>query len=389
MLFLPRLFTSLPFRGLSLAAFGVGLLPAENLPGVIDTRVLYHNPAVYAAWPAMVRAGNGDVLVTFIRTEQHMSPNGAVSLMRSTDNGTSWSEPVDVVDTPIDDRECGLTVAPDGSLLLHVRSVHWKAATYEQLGPEAYRREWLERWAAEVSTPDYLAAADLDGSHVYQSTDHGHTWQRRGRGPDSIHGGITLRDGSLLVAGYREELDAARLYRAASPGAPWETVAIIASPSPELRFGEPHVAQLPSGRIVVMMRATARAYDDTRADLFLWQVYSDDGGTTWTDPVPTPMLGFPPHLTVLNDGRLLCTYGRRRAPYGQRAMISADGITWNPASEIVLRQDAPNHDLGYPASLEITPGRILTVYYQKPAWDPADKHRHTTAISATTWMLPE
>ena len=46
-------------------------------------------------------------------------------------------------------------------------------------------------------------------------------------------------------------------------------------------------------------------------------------------PRPTPMWGCPPHLLALGDGRLLCTYGYRRAPFGVRACLSHDGgETW-------------------------------------------------------------
>ncbi len=145
---------------LALAASFTGRAKPEH-------RILYHDPAVYSAWPAIARADNGDLVLSFIRTEQHMSPNGAVTVMRSTDNGVTWSKPFDAVDTPLDDREGGLTMAPDGELLLHVRSVFWKAETYDALGPEAHPRNWLERWMQEVEQPDYLAAADWDGSHVY------------------------------------------------------------------------------------------------------------------------------------------------------------------------------------------------------------------------------
>lgn len=355
-----------------------------------EHRILYHDPAVYAAWPAIARAANGDLVLSFIRTEQHLSPDGAVTVMRSTDNGRTWSKPVDAVDTVLDDREGGITTTSDGELLLHVRSVFWKPETYDALGPEAYPRPMLERWMNEVVQPDYLAAADQNGSHLYSSTDHGQSWQHIGWGPDSIHGGITLADGSLMVTAYREAGDSVRIYRANDSRSPWQRIRTIASPSaPNLRFGEPHLAQLPGGRIVVMMRATARPYDDRKKNLFLWQVYSDDNGATWSDPIPTPMMGFPPHLLVLNDGRLLCSYGRRAAPFGQRAMISGDGITWTHTAEITLRDDAPNHDLGYPVSIETTPGEILTFYYQKPDWNPADKHDHTTAISQTRWKLPK
>lgn len=99
------------------------------------------------------------------------------------------------------------------------------------------------------------------------------------------------------------------------------------------------------------------------------------------------MLGFPPHLLVLQDGRMVCTYGYRRAPCGERACVSRDGITWDLANEIVLRDDNPSHDLGYPASVETAPGEILTVYYQKPAFDPTDKLRHKVGIYATRWRV--
>jgi len=42
------------------------------------------------------------------------------------------------------------------------------------------------------------------------------------------------------------------------------------------------------------------------------------------------MVGNPPHLIRLRDGRLAVTYGYRSPPYGIRARLSADeGQTWS------------------------------------------------------------
>ena len=60
----------------------------------------------------------------------------------------------------------------------------------------------------------------------------------------------------------------------------------------------------------------------------------------------------------------LCTYGRRKPPYGIRACLSADGgRTWLLEREIVLRDDLPNRDLGYPTIVEYEPGKLFTIYY--------------------------
>ena len=110
----------------------------------------------------------------------------------------------------------------------------------------------------------------------------------------------------------------------------------------------------------------------------------------YNDP---PFWGFPPHLLTLSDGRLLCTYGYRRAPFGERACISDDGVTWDRRREIVLRDDADSGDLGYPATIEVDSGELITVYYQSPhatppaRMDPPDPLREKPDIIATYWNI--
>jgi hypothetical protein len=96
----------------------------------------------------------------------------------------------------------------------------------------------------------------------------------------------------------------------------------------------------------------------------LWQSESTDGGKTWTRPSRTPIWGFPADLLVLKSGKILCTYGYRRRPYGVRACLSHDeGRTWDYRNEIVLRNDAPGPDCGYPSSVQRQDGTIFTAYY--------------------------
>ena len=379
---------------LSLSPF----LIASSHPEVIQHLSIYEKRDAYSAWPAIGRAANGDILVLFTRTEEHMSPNGEILMVRSKDNGESWSAPTILFDTIVDDRESGLTVLRDGRLLTHLRSVKFPVSTYTTMSDTSYPPELRERWADYVSQEEYQNADDLHRAWQTVSSDNGYTWSKPAPGADSIHGGIQLADGSLLVASYREHGGKIGVYAADNPETEWSQVATIACPdevADKIRFGEPHILQLPSGRITMMIRATAKPYDDQSLLCHLWGSYSDDNGRTWAPAYETPLWGFPPHLTLLSDGRALCSYGHRRPPYGQRACISEDGVNWSLENEFILRDDAPNKDLGYPVSIELGPGRILSVYYQpnvpkgsNPETRPPHPNRKKPSILGTIWHLP-
>lgn len=349
----------------------------------------------YTAWPAIARAADGSLLVAYTDSDEHMGPDGRIMAVRSVDEGQTWSEPFLIYDTPLDERESGLTQLRDGLLIVHTWSTKHTPKSYAAMGEGAYYPEIVAAWVDQVSLPAYEEAAPLAGAWVHRSTDGGRTWSEPARGPDTIHGGIELRDGGLLVASYKESRDFVTIHAADRWDGEWKKISSVHSPEPDsIRFGEPSLAQLPNGRIVLMMRVTTKPYNDSDDRCFLWSAYSDDGGESWSEPFETPLWGFPPHLLVLSDGRLLVTYGHRRSPFGQRAAVSADGINWDVGDEVVLRDDAPNLDLGYPASIELTDGRVLTVYYQShptdtlrpPAGPPPSRHKPD--IVATIWSVP-
>lgn len=374
-------------------------IPDETDPSQKPERrhiTLYEKRDAYCAWPAIARAKNGDIVVMFTRTEEHLGPNGEILLSRSTDNGESWIPPAIAYDTPLDDRESGITRLNNGDLLAHFRSVQWKPDNYLGLPENAYETSLLGRWMYYVQQPAYLDAGRLDGAWHAVSSDSGYTWSAPVPGRDSIHGGLQLADGSMLVASYRDDGGHIGVYAADSSLGTYSEIATVTCPRRDtIRFGEPHILQMESGRILMMIRATAIPYDDESPLCNLWGTYSDDGGKTWAEPYETPLWGFPPHLLQLEDGRILCSYGHRRPPYGQRAAISTDGITWKKADEFIIRDDAPNKDLGYPVSIELEPGRILTVYYQPNVppgstqrMTPPDPLRVKPGILGTIWELP-
>jgi Neuraminidase (sialidase) len=93
------------------------------------------------------------------------------------------------------------------------------------------------------------------------------------------------------------------------------------------------------------------------------QTESKDGGKTWSEPHSIGVWGLPSHLLRLRDGRLLMTYGHRRKPFGNQARLSTDnGKTWGEA--IILSEDGIGGDLGYPSTVELADGTLLSVWYE-------------------------
>ena len=156
----------------------------------------------------------------------------------------------------------------------------------------------------------------------------------------------------------------------------------------ERNYHEPHVAELPDGRLLGLIRfEKAPNGPEPKAlglqDFSLFQSISSDGGSTWSQAEPLDFHGSPPHLLVHSSGTLIGSYGYRQEPYGERIMLSYDGAaSWT--YDYILRDDGPDRDLGYPSSIELDDGSILTMYYQKPA-SKTDK----CALLWSRWSLPE
>lgn len=102
-------------------------------------------------------------------------------------------------------------------------------------------------------------------------------------------------------------------------------------------------------------------------DVFtLYQTESCDGGKTWSQPhrLLPDNGGSPAHIMHHSSGTLIVTYGYRQPPYSIKAMFSNDGgKTW--ANETVISPDLECHDIGYPSTIELFDGSLITVFYSK------------------------
>jgi len=357
----------------------------------ISTRILYRQPDRYLGWPTVARLPDATLLVAFSGGRlRHVCPFGQTLLIRSQDDGETWSEPEIINDSPLDDRDAGLLVTATGAVLLTWFTSDLFARKFERYikleSPEV-EAAWMER--VRSVSPDVLNAHL--GNWVRRSLDGGQTWESPKRLlASSPHGPALLRNGDLIQVGWQHADLERRLIveRSVDHGQTWHQLSLIQSPGclgPGGYLGEPHVVEAADGRLVAMFRSVVHQPGVSSAGklpLFLHQSDSFDGGTSWSIPRPTPIWGYPPHLLRLADSSLLVSYGHRRDPMGQRCCLSRDhGQTWEIQNTIQF-PCAPDADHGYPSTVELAPGEFLTVYYQI---HPPDTF---PSLMATRWKLP-
>ena len=337
--------------------------------------VISMRPELYHGWPTLARRRNGELLLVCSGgRESHVGPFGWVELMRSKDEGRSWSFPRVLLDGPIDDRDSGVLETAKGTLLVTTfTSIGYESILrqVEKLEPgheSAWPQEKLKRWQA---LHQRLNPAERDvelGSWMIRSTDGGRSWSVPYRClVNSPHGPIQLSDGRLLYAGkifwYGRTVEGEGrigVCESTDDGQSWRWLAEIPARKGDRHqdYHELHVAENRNGTLITHIRNHNRANE--RETL---QSESADGGKTWSTPHPIGVWGLPSHLLRLRDGRLLMTYGHRRPPLGNQARISEDsGKTWSSA--MIISGDGTSSDLGYPSTVELKDGSLLTVWYE-------------------------
>ena len=330
----------------------------------------------YHGWPTLVRRSNGELLVVCSGgRESHVCPFGRVELIRSYDDGATWTFARTLLDGPSDDRDAGILETPKGTLL----ATTFTSLAYEPIFNRALEAagtskpqmtaSQLARWQAAHERLNAEQRTKQLGCWMIRSEDGGSNWSPAYRVPvNSPHGPIALADGRLFYAGAALWTDE-RLVQACvseDDGLTWRVISTIPARDGDdaKAYHELHAVETNSGRLIVHIRN-----HNTKNAGETLQTVSDDGGKTWTTPRSIGVWGLPSHLLRLNDGRILMSYGHRRQPLGNQARISRDdGTTWS--EPIIIQGDATSSDLGYPSTAEITPGRLVTVWYEKIKENP-------------------
>lgn len=351
----------------------------------ILSRFVVHQGPEPALFPGLARAANGDLLVGFC-TRFDCLPEGAAYLLRSCDEGRSWSEPVPVLRSRKPDGcinlSVGLTTLRDGTVLYPCCDVRMT-------------RKWDQH------------DADLI---ILRSADHGRTWSAPApcfagvQEPFAYGRILECADGTLLcpIWGKRVQEEAWRsgVIRSRDGGHTWGEYATIAydpdatcpAPSPDdyhcAGYNETTLLELPDGRLLAVLRQ--QGVHGGRRELD--RAMSADGGRTWTTPTRMNLWGTSPSLHLLSSGFIVLGYRNHLGnPQGLDApgvgvSLSHDGgLTW---SEHSLLEDSQGHryahefEAGYPAFLSLGDGSTLVVFYSYDPALPAERYLAANILSA-------
>jgi Neuraminidase (sialidase) len=296
-------------------------------------------------FPSVAKLTNGELLVVYYDSPEHVSPAGRISLVRSRDAGRTWSAPEVIVDTPLDDRDPSITVTRNGRLLV----------------------------SYFVRNPDGSGG----GVFVTRSDDGGVKWSGPVRidsrliGPSTSARILELGSGDLLIPIYGVTKNGANeratIVRSRDRGVTWprqNEVEIAATPG--INFQEPALVEV-EGRLLAVMRTDStdnRAYETT----------SIDGGTMWSEPAAIDSAAQASELIALPPrdepaGSVVHAWADWSRRYGDSRPTVVQRIRW-PAGlstpvfgEPRVLYNSRCDDAGYPSGVVLDDARLFIVFY--------------------------
>jgi hypothetical protein len=298
-------------------------------------------------FPTAAMLKSGEIVVVYYDSPDHVSPAGRISMVRSRDQGRTWSAPVVVVDGPSDERDPNIVETARGT------------------------------WLVSYFESDASKSPTSQGVFVIRSTDEGKTWSAPAAVGTTLRGAATsarivqMDNGDLLLPLYGAipgGADAvAAVIRSADDGLTWppDGEATMASAA-GVNFVEPALGYLGGGRLLAMIRTEG-------AERAAFETYSLDSGRTWSAATRTPLIAQASDLLPVIDEQktlLVHTWGDTSGRFGDSRPTVMQVIRFREfptarwtGEPRVLHQGHCWSDEGYPSSVRLRDGRVFTVYY--------------------------
>ncbi len=315
----------------------------------------------YEGFPGVCRLANGDLLAVFYAGHDHMDwprpdlpRRGRICVMRSTDEGKTWSKPKTLIDEPGGERDPSISQLKNGTVICSYYDTIWyehgRVCDLKTIRSFDNGKTWSEP-PSHVPAPWYTAKQRQDvidnAGPPAKSASNQKPIREKFKAINATTRPVReLSDGTLVLpiyGQYDDEPYRCALARSRDGGKTWGDISMI---SEEHHHCEPDVIELPDSRLLCIMRPC------------MCQVISTDRGRTWSKPTRL-LRGEAPGLLLTRSGILLC--GHRERP-GTRTgtILSTDfGKTWSQSRMIDFAGGA------YPSFVELSDGRVLCLHYQE------------------------
>lgn len=299
------------------------------------------------AWPNLTLLPDGTILAIIFNQPSHLSSEGDVECWGSADGGRFWHRRSVVTSHEPGTARGNVAVglAHNGDLVVLVSG--WGYAP-------SFRDRRLPPWVCRSTDGGFTWTVDSSPGAV--AFPAGADREDRGELMIKPFGDINAMSGRRLAASFYHDYGTVWMLFSEDDGHTWGEGAVLS----DAGRGETAVLRLRADRWLAASR-TERLPDETTPAVGLELFISTDEGRHWhARGALTAPQQHPGHLLRLRDGRILLTYGMRDL-YAIGCRVSADeGATWGAAQVLVPLEKA---DLGYPASVELADGTLVTAYY--------------------------
>ena len=343
----------------------------------------------YQAVPDACRLKNGDIIAVFYDGDNHVTypnseyPNaGRICLIRSKDEGRTWSNPTVIYDDLNDNRDPHINQMSDGSIILSFFSLEFDESEPKNLKDEqpSYNQDQVSKFG---NNPDLLHEEKPEnselkvrptgqikwtskGPYILKSFNNGSTWQKEAKliptSTPEWNCSAKVRempDGSWLLPVYRSEPSKNAAWGGVIPsfdkGETWGEVIPIGEDANLVLAAETDVITLKDDTLFAILRGD-------RSIVNMHYATSNDSGKNWTPVKDIGFVGHAPSLTRLKSGEILLSYRAYcdKSGYYTGLRISRDEAkTWEGP---YLIDDTPG---AYPSTVELSDGSILAIYYEE------------------------
>lgn len=285
----------------------------------------------YQAFPDACKLKNGEIVCVFYAGYGHVSlpsreypRGGRICIVRSSDEGHTWSQPVVIYDSSDDDRDPHIAQLSDGTLVCTFFTYRQKAKGVHCDTKAIFSYNNGQTWSGRATT---VARSYATSAPVREFT-----------------------PGRCLLGVYTEGAGGtyAAIAISTDGGKRWQDPIPLSKDCPALPDGtETDIIQLKNGSLLAIIRSDR---------VNMHYCLSRDEGHTWTPPQDIGFKGHAPHLTRLSTGEILLTH---RLPYTALHISRDDSRSWE--GPYVLDEVIG----AYPSTVELKGGSVLVVYYEE------------------------